>query len=68
MNDFVISARTKKKLEKRTIYFLKMAEKHNLCFKWLKCNFGAKEISILGVVVGQGKVQIENNEIKVVKE
>ena len=33
MNDFVIPAKTKKELEGRTICFLKMAEKHNLCFK-----------------------------------
>jgi len=27
-----------------------------------------KKISILGVIVGRGEVQIENNKIKVVKE
>ena len=52
MNDFVISAKTKKKLEERIIYFLKVAEKHNLCLKWLKYNFDTKEIPILGVVAG----------------
>ncbi len=45
-----------------------MAEKHNLCFKWLKCDFNVEEILILGVVVGQGEVQIENDKIKAVKE
>ena len=68
MDNFVISAKVKKKLEERTIYFLKVVEKHNLCFKWPKCNFNAKEISILGVVIRQGEVQMENNKIKVVKE
>ena len=52
MDDFVISTRTKKELEERMIWFLKIAEKHNLCFKWSKCDFNAKEISILEVVVG----------------
>ena len=52
MYDFVISTRTKKELEKRMIWFLKIAEKHNLCFKWSKCDFDAKGISILEVVVG----------------
>jgi len=33
MNDFVIPAKTKKELEERMIQFLKIAEKHNLCFK-----------------------------------
>jgi len=33
MDDFIIPARTKKELEKRTIRFLKVAEKHQLCFK-----------------------------------
>ena len=56
MNDFVIPAKTKKELEGRTICFLKMAEKHNLCFKQSKYNFNTKEISILEVVVRQGEV------------
>ena len=68
MNDFVIPAKTKKELEERTIWFLKIAEKHNLYFKQSKCDFDVEEIPILGVVVGRGEVQIENNEIKVVKE
>ena len=33
MDDFVIPAKTMKELEKRTIRFLKIVEKHNLCFK-----------------------------------
>jgi len=33
MDDFVIPTRTMEELEKRTIRFLKIAEKHNLCFK-----------------------------------
>jgi len=33
MDDFVIPARTKEELEEQTIRFLKIAEKHQLCFK-----------------------------------
>ena len=33
MDDFVIPAKTKKKLKEQTIRFLKIAEKHNLYFK-----------------------------------
>jgi len=33
INDFVIPAKTEKKLEECTIRFLKIAEKYNLCFK-----------------------------------
>jgi len=55
-------------LEERTIQFLKVAEKHNLCFKQSKCDFDTKEISILEVVVGRGEVQMENNKVKAVKE
>ena len=51
MNNFVILARTKKELEERMIQFLKITKKYNLYFKWSKCNFDAKEIPILGVVV-----------------
>ena len=33
MDDFVILAKITKELEERTIQFLKIAEKYNLCFK-----------------------------------
>jgi len=51
MDDFIIPPKTRKKLEERTIWFLKIAEKHNLCFKQSKCDFNMEEISILEVVV-----------------
>ena len=50
-----------------TIQFLKIAKKHNFYFKWLKCDFDIKEISILKVIVGKEEVQMENNKIKVIK-
>jgi len=42
-------------------------EKYNLCFKRLKCDFNIEEILILGVVVGRGQVQMENNKVKTIK-
>ena len=68
MDDFVISAKTMEKLEERTIQFLKIARKHNLCFKRSKCDFNIEEIPILGVVVGKKQIQMEQEKIKVVKE
>jgi len=68
IDDFVILARTMQELEERMIRFLKIAEKHNLCFKRSKYNFNMEEIPILGVVVGKKQVQIEQDKIKVVKE
>ena len=38
MDNFVIPAKTKKKLEERIMRFLKIAERHNFCFKWSKCD------------------------------
>ena len=55
-------------LEEWMIRFLKIAEKHNLCFKRSKCNFNMEEIPILGVVVGKGQIQIEQEKIKTVRE
>ena len=52
MYDFMIPAKIKNKLEERTIRFLKIAEKHNLCFKRSKYDFDMEEIPILGVVMG----------------
>ena len=68
MDDFIILAKTKKKLEEQTIRFLKIVEKHNLCFKWSKYDFDMEEIPILGVIIGRGQVKIEQEKIKVVKE
>ena len=68
MDDFVIPAKTEEELEKSTIRFLKIAKKHNLCFKQSKCNFNATEIPILGVQVGNGEVQMEEEKVKAIKE
>ena len=68
MDDFVIPTKTKKELEKRTTQFLKIVEKHNLCFKQSKCDFDVKEIPILGIVTRRGEVYMENNKVKAVKE
>jgi len=64
MDDFVIHTKTKKELEERTIQFLKVVKKYNLCFKWSKCNFNAEKIPILEVVVERGEVQMENDQVK----
>jgi len=68
MDNFVIPVRTMKELKERTIRFLKIVEKHNLCFKRSKCDFNMEEIPILGVVVGKGQVKMEQEKIKAVKE
>jgi len=68
IDDFVIPIKIKKELEERIIWFLKVTEKHNLCFKWSKCDFNVEEIPILRVVVGWGKVQMENKKFKIVKK
>jgi len=68
MDNFVILAKTMEELEERTIRFLKIAEKHNLYFKRSKCDFNMEEIPILGVVVGKGQIQMEQEKIKAVKD
>jgi len=68
MNDFVILAKIMKELKEQTIRFLKIAEKHNLCFKRSKCDFNMEEIPILEVVVGKEQVKMEQEKIKAVKE
>jgi len=67
-NDFIILAKTKEELEKYTIRFLKIVEKHNLCFKQSKCNFNITEIPILEVHVGNGEIQMEEEKVKAIKE
>jgi len=68
MDDFVILAKTMEKLEERMIQFLKIVEKHNLCFKQSKCDFNMEEIPILEVIVGKGQIKMEQERIKAVKE
>ena len=68
MDNFVIPAKTMEELKEQTIRFLKIAEKHNLCFKRLKCDFNMEKIPILGIIVGKGQVKMEQEKIKAVKE
>ena len=68
MDDFIIPAKTIEELEERMVRFLKIAEKHNLCFKRSKYDFNMEEITILGVIVGKGQIKMEQKKIKVVKE
>ena len=68
MDDFVIPTKTMEELEERMIRFLKIVEKHNLYFKWSKCDFNMEEIPILEVIVGKGQVKMEQEKIKAVKE
>ena len=68
MDNFIILAKTMKELEERTVRFLKIAEKHNLCFKRSKCNFNMEEIPILGVIIGKEQVKMEQEKIKTVKK
>ena len=50
------------------IRFLKIVEKHNLCFKQSKCDFNMEEIPILGIVVEKEQVNMEQEKIKAVKK
>ena len=59
LDDFVIPAKTMEELEERMIRFLKIAEKHNLCFKRSKCDFNMKEIPILEVIIGKEQIKME---------
>ena len=68
INDFIIPTKTKEELEEQTIRFLKIAEKHNLCFKQSKYDFYMEEILILGVIVGRKQVKMEQEKIKAVKK
>ena len=68
MDDFVIPAKIMEELKERTVRFLKIAEKHNLCFKRSKYDFNMEEIPIPGVIVGKRQVKMEQEKIKVVKE
>ena len=56
MDNFIIPVKNIKELKERTIQFLKITKKHNLCFKRSKCDFNIEEIPILEVVVGRGQV------------
>jgi len=60
--------KTERELEECIIRFLKIAEKHNLYFKQSKYDFNVTEIPILRVQVGNEKVQMKEEKVKVIKE
>ena len=68
MDNFIIPAKTMEELEERTIRFLKIVEKHNLCFKRSKCDFNIEEIPIIGVIIEKGQIKMEQEKIKAMKE
>ena len=68
IDNFIIPAKTIEELKERTIRFLKIVEKHNLCFKQSKCDFNMEEIPILGVIVGKGQVKMEQKKIKAIRD
>jgi hypothetical protein len=68
MDDFAIPGKTKQELEERTIRFLNIADKHNLYFKQSKCEFDVEKISILGTVIGNGEVRMEEEKIEAIKK
>ena len=68
IDNFIILAKTIKKLEEQMIRFLKIAEKYNLCFKRLKYDFNMEEIPILRIIVGKEQVQMEQDKVKAVKK
>lgn len=66
MDDFAIPADNEEQLAERTIRFLERAAQYNLCFKRTKCLFNVQEIPMLGVRVGDGKVQMEEEKVAAV--
>src|SRR5215510_6991075 len=64
IDDFAIPAETLEELKERTIKFLKIADKNNLCFKRTKCKFNATQISLLGTVIGNGMVSMEKEKVE----
>lgn len=67
MDDFAIPGDTKEQLAERTVRFLERAAEYNLCFKRSKCVFDATEIPLLGVRVGGGKIQMEEEKVAAVR-
>jgi hypothetical protein len=67
MDDFAILGKTKQELEERTIQFLTITDKHNLYFKRSKCEFDVPKISILGTVIGNGEVRMEEEKIEAIR-
>jgi hypothetical protein len=67
MDDFAIPGEMKQQLQERTIKFLEIADKHNLYFKWSKCDFDATQISMLGTVTGNGKATMEKDKVEAIR-
>ena len=66
MDDIIIFGDTQKELEERTKEMLEVARENGLQFKGSKCCFDQEEVPFLGVVVGNGKVTMEEEKVSVI--
>lgn len=68
MDDIIVLGKTQKELEDNMRDMLKLAEKHDLFFKPSKCMFNLSTVPFLGFIIGEGKICMDEEKVKVVKE
>ena len=67
MDDIIVTGSTKQELEKNTQEILKVLSDNKLYIKESKCLWEVQECPILGYVVGNGKIQMEEEKIEAIK-
>jgi RNase H-like domain found in reverse transcriptase/Reverse transcriptase (RNA-dependent DNA polymerase) len=60
MDDIIIFAETKEKLQRITKQILKKLREHNLFLKAKKCEFCKTKIKYLGMIIEQGKIAMDS--------
>ena len=68
MDNIVVMGATKEELKQNTLEVLEILKENHLYLKGSKCLWEVMECPILGYVVGGGRLQMEDDKVKVIKE
>jgi hypothetical protein len=59
MDDILIHAKTKEKLEELTTKILQVLNKHNLYLKVEKCKFNTQHLEYLGIIITPNSIEMD---------
>ena len=68
MDDIICMGKTKEELKHNTIEVLKILEEHDLYIKDTKCYWEVERVPLLGYIVSEGHINMEETKTKVVQD
>jgi hypothetical protein len=67
MDDLLIMAHSEQENLERTYQILDICRQHHLFFKPEKCTFAQTQVDYLGVVISQGKVEMDKSKTEAIR-